>query len=1009
MTVTWAAIRVLGGVRLQGVDGPRPVGGPLAERLLGALVVAGGNGASINLLTEWLWQGNPPADPLPPLRMAVSRLRRRLATVELEGAIDGANGAYRLEVPRASIDAQRFVDLVAEARNRSAFDRDRSATLYEGALALWHGEPFGALAGESWATLPAAELVELRRSAEEELADLDLARHREAVAVSRLRRAVDEQPFRERRWVQLVTALYRLGRQADALRAVGDARAMLREELGIEPGRDLIEVERALLDQDPGLLRGPSLRVERDDDARSERLVGREEDVSAIVHLVRSNRVVSVHGLGGVGKSAIARVVAEALADEGTAVAIASLDGVDLPDEVCLVVADALGLAGADNPAELAAAAAGRGQRIGVLLVADGAERGAATLAEVADALGALAPAVKLLVTSRVPIGASGEVPYWLEPLPVRQVGGGPGPAVDLLLERTGMVPGVIDDLVLRQRVMDLCERTAGLPLAIELAAAGNDLGGLDGAALGTGPGSDRALPATLGPHAEAAVRDSVRWALDIVPTESRELLTVISALVDGLSVDAVGHVVGGSGGDGRRVLTPLLQTRLVRAAGVRAGSVRYDALGPIREVVVELTDQRERSAGEHRAIALLTAVAAAVGGPVQPRNLDAIPAVEAEVANVRHWVTRATETEEGLVLATAMAPTMEDLGLGAEGARWLDLHLAGARTSHPLSWARGLLASSGVRGFYSGLWVARDDLDAAAAIAADHGDWRLWLALQGRVVLALAWSGDQPGARAIMDGREASLRLKAEDDPWLEGQHELLRAIVGAQAGLVDEAGTAIRSVVALSARLDDQATALTALYLLSFGARIIGDLDESVAALKLARELCASGAARATQSLVAVELAHHARSAGEPGAIDALASAVEALERSGNLRAAAVGRRDLGLWRLADGDRDAMFDLCACVPTLLRQDRTAVAPALAELALGLPVVSGRRLAATAAALLQDQAVSPLSADAHQRVIEVADELGNGLPGGGGPDLAPLDDDEIIDLVQASRSLSGR
>ena len=387
--MTEVAVRVLGGVRLQGPQGAASVGGRNAERLLGALVAAGRHGASIDALAEAVWPDDPPSSSAAPFRMAVSRLRRRLAEAGVLEAIVATPGGYRLSVPADQIDIERFRLLVADARALANAEPDRAAAHFDAALAVWRGEPFGRLAAEPWAILPVAAWNELLLDVEEEAAELELARHRHATAIGRLQLAVERQPLRERRWAQLAIALFHLGRQADALRAISRARAVLREELGADLGEELLRVEQGVLTQDPTLL---TIGAQASHPAPLARLIGRHEEVAEVLQLLDTNRVVTLHGLGGVGKSAVARHLAGRQQDHGHHVVTARLDGLAEGEEVCLSVAAALGVPGAATPADLAAAVAGRKVVAATTLILDGAEAGASVVAELTDALAATTP-----------------------------------------------------------------------------------------------------------------------------------------------------------------------------------------------------------------------------------------------------------------------------------------------------------------------------------------------------------------------------------------------------------------------------------------------------------------------------------------------------------------------------------------------------------------------------------------------------------------------------------------
>ena len=534
-------------------------------------------------------------------------------------------------MPDEQVDVERFRLLVADARALATSEPDRAAAHFDAALALWRGEPFGRLASEPWAIIPVANWNDLHLDVEEEAADLELARHRQATVISRLQLAVERQPLRERRWAQLAIALFRLGRQAEALRAVARARELLLEELGADLGEDLRRVELGLLTHDPTLL---TVGEKQNHPAPLARLVGRSATVTEVLELLETNRVVTLHGLGGVGKSAVARHLARRQQDRGHNVVTARLDGLAGSDEVCLSVAAALGLPGAATPPDLAAAAAGRGVGAATTLVLDGAEGAAPAVAELADALAATAPGLTVLVTSRVPIGADGEVPVLLEPLGLGTADG-PAPAVELFIARSGLSAEQLsaDEL---DTVTRICERAAGLPLALELAAADVHAGDLT-------PVYDR----TDGPEVDA-LGSAVAWALDALPEASRTLLEVASLLPDGLALDSFAPLGGSTSGEARHMMSPLLQSRLLATSGLGAGVVRYRPLEPVREIVEAGLHDDVRLARTEVAVGRLRAIARAVGGLERMTNHHAMAAAEAELGNVRHWVARTVGSRGG-------------------------------------------------------------------------------------------------------------------------------------------------------------------------------------------------------------------------------------------------------------------------------------------------------------------------------------------------------------------------
>jgi DNA-binding SARP family transcriptional activator/predicted ATPase len=984
--VPFVPLRVLGGVRLGSVTGEFSAGGPLAERLLGLLVVAEGAPLDHDVITEVLWPDRHPGGSDPPLKMTVSRLRSRLARAGMEHAVEGRRGTYRLAVPAEKIDAEVFVSLTDAARRLAVPAPDRAAALLDGALALWRGEPFGALSAEPWATAYVARLDELRLAAEEELSELDLTRHREEIVVHRLRYLAEREPLRERRWEQLAVALYRLGRQSEGLRAIEQARATLREQLGLDLGAGLQETERALLAHDPSMLvTTTSTRAAVSTPA----IVGRDADVVAVERLLEANRLVTVHGLPGVGKSAVARVVAAAVVRR--TVLVVELEGLVTGADVWHAVAAATGIAGAEDPADLPAAVAGRLRSHPVLVVLDGADAGIDAVADVVESLLLLVPSVQVLVTSRVPLGAAEEVRYALDPL---QIGpSADSAAVRLFCDRAGLVFDQLDDSH-RRAVVRICERTGGLPLALELAAGCIDRHGIDGLAAGESSGAD-------------ALRDALRWALAVVPAASLVLARRVSLLPGGVSAASAARLAEVDQADARRVLAPLLQARLLVAVDGGPAGVRYRLPGSVREVVAsDLRPEEEQAAGEV-IVAHLLDLAASVGDVDMRPSLAAVPAVEVELANMRHWLVRRLGTEEGLRLAVAMAPTMAEIGLGAEGRRWIEEHRAATPHADDLLLARAALATASVGGFFAGSALQADELRVAEQTAARHGAWRLWLHVRGHLAIARGWSGDGAGALALIQDPEVGERLAELADPVMETHRERLQALGAAVCGDLATARAELGAVAERFLAHGDPGASLQALFVRAWLARSAGDMDGAADDLTRARELATTGAARATQALIAAELAHLAHHRGDPAAPAMLRTAVDALERAGNLRSAAVQRRDLGSWLLADGDRvGGLVVLQAVLPMLLRTDRRGAAVAVAELAAAIAEdrpTDGLRLARAAEGLLLD----PFGAAAPEQDARVREVLAALPTGSSGAEAdRDLTDEEILTLALGSAAV---
>jgi DNA-binding SARP family transcriptional activator len=250
--------QVLGPLEVEADDGPLVLGGPKERLLLALLLTRPNQVVSVDALVRGLWGERPPATAAKTLQSHVKRLRRVLEPGRARGAVGDVlvtrQPGYLLRVAPGALDAARFEGLTDKARRALAEGRaDAAASMLREALGLWRGQAFQEFLDSDVGAAESDRLADLRLVALEDRieADLRLGRHRELVA--ELEGLVREQPLRERLWAQLLLALYRAGRQADALLAYQRARSVLVEELGIDPGTELRRLHAAVLAQDPGL------------------------------------------------------------------------------------------------------------------------------------------------------------------------------------------------------------------------------------------------------------------------------------------------------------------------------------------------------------------------------------------------------------------------------------------------------------------------------------------------------------------------------------------------------------------------------------------------------------------------------------------------------------------------------------------------------------------------------------------------------------------------------------
>lgn len=308
-------------------------GGVLAPRdrvVLATLAVRRRNVVSADQIAEAIWGDRRPSSWSKQVQICIGRLRKVLGVASIETVA----GGYLLRLGGDDVDLDRFEQLVTKARVQAATGGShRASATFATALGLWRGPPFDDLDGWEPARSEVARLEELRRSVEEELLDARLAagEHRDVSVTAEA--LVAAEPLRERRWAILAVAQYRCGRQADALRSLARARRLLVDELGVDPGSELVQLEAAILRQDEQLAAPsspgsgtescPYKGLASYDGGDADWFFGRTAEVAACAIRLRSTRLLVIAGPSGCGKSSLARAgLVPALQREGREVAV---------------------------------------------------------------------------------------------------------------------------------------------------------------------------------------------------------------------------------------------------------------------------------------------------------------------------------------------------------------------------------------------------------------------------------------------------------------------------------------------------------------------------------------------------------------------------------------------------------------------------------------------------------------------------------------------------------------
>jgi predicted ATPase/DNA-binding SARP family transcriptional activator len=582
--------RILGPV--QAVRDGREVdlGGPRRRALLALLLVAAGRVIPAERLAEELWTGCPPPGAAGTLRAHVSRLRTALGP---DGVLAARGGGYALAVEPGLLDAARFERLAGAGREAlqtgaaaAAADRFRES------LGLWRGRALADVAEVEPLAREAARLEELRLLAAEGRIEAELGVGRAAEVVAELEGLVGEHPVRERLWRLLVLALYRAGRQADALAAYRRARDMLAAELGIEPGEELQDLERQVLRQEVPV---PSPMARHNLPAQLTSFVGREQELAMLDKLLGEARLVTLTGAGGAGKTRLALEFATSLVERfGDGVWLADLAGIGDAGLVPSVVMAALGVRQSGEVSAVEALV-WRLRSAELLLVLDNCEHLLDACAELAAALLGRCPGLRVLATSREPLGLPGEAVYPVPPLPVPPESAGAqtlagAAAVRLFLARgksAGAGPGVAAAPV--AVVARICRELDGLPLAIELAAARASVLSAEEIAAHL---ADRFR--FLGHRRPVAdprhqtLKAAIGWSYELLLEEERRVFGELSVFAGGFTLAAAAAVCCGGDQAAALDLADQLAAKSLLVAEPAAGGTRYRLLETIRQYAAD-------------------------------------------------------------------------------------------------------------------------------------------------------------------------------------------------------------------------------------------------------------------------------------------------------------------------------------------------------------------------------------------------------------------------------------
>ena len=756
--------------------------------LLARLALDAGGPVRVDTLLEDLW-AEPTARNT--LQSKVSQLRRALGE---RAWVTGSPDSYMLALTPDAVDAHRVLQLAhASATARAAGDSATSLDAARAGLALFRGLVL-ADAGD-WAAPHRSRLEEVRLALlEDALSDqVDLGEGREVIA--ELGALVVEHPLREGLWVALITALYQDGRQGEALAAYAEVRRVLADELGVDPGAQLVTLQRQVLQHSADLKVRPTTGP-GNVPAVTTTTVGREEDLRRVVSAVRSHRLVTVVGPGGVGKTRLAVEAARRLGPIGE-VWLVRLDAVDADAVLGDVVAESLHVSGGEP------ALRDRLTGTRAVLLLDNCEHVLGPVARLVESLLTALPGLRVLATSQAPLGLEGE---WIHPLaPLTQT-----QSVALFADRAAELrPDFVLDAPTAAAAAEVCRALDGLPLAIELAASRvRSLAVVDIArrlddrfAILRDPNSPR-------PERRRALEAAIGWSYDLLFPDDQRGLWALACFAGSATLDATEQVLTALGVPGPAVIdtvSRLVARSLVGVEPQIGGEVRYRLLDSVRTYA----NQRLRAAGHAdvaaRAHAAWYARTAAwceerVRGPQQPICMAIARAERANIDAALAWCA-AHDPGLGVRIANGFGWTWVVLGDGTAGAARVRNALAGPASARDR--ATGGLLAAWLEASAGDISLAQADLDRARALAGELGDGGLRADLDRHQAFLAIQQGRPELAVSAAAASLASSR--AHGDVWSGAASLLLLAYGQLMLGETASASAAAAEAVSLLSPLED------------------------------------------------------------------------------------------------------------------------------------------------------------------------------------------------------------
>lgn len=888
------SISVLGSVEVDRGGEPVAVPAGKTSELLVRLALDAGRVVRTDRLVDELWGDAALTTSRNTVQSKVTKLRRALADAAVVESVDGG---YVLHIDPASVDALDLLDRTPAAiALLDAGDAASAVGLCAQLLAMFRGEPL--MGTGEWAEPHRARLDAARMLLVETGFAARLAVGNAGDVVGDLEAAVVSAPYQENLWGLLVTALYRAGRQADALSALQRVRRVLGDELGLEPGPRLQQLEQQILTHDAALVLDapratgpapwgnlPSMAVD---------LIGRDVEVATVCELVRAHRLVEIVGPGGIGKTAVALAAGRRLGvgDDSVpgGVWLARLETAVTPNDVVDAVVAALDVTGGE------ASMIERLRTTSSVVILDNCEHVVDAAGELAVRLLDAAPSLRILCTSQLPLGVDGEALFELAPLALSD-------AVELFERRAAAQrqnrPTVEGD----GAVTELCRSLDGLPLAIELAAARTKT--LSVAEI-TRRLDDRFNvlndPSSRRPERRRALRATIRWSYDLLFPDDQRGLWALATFAGGATLDAVEHVLAAldvPAAAALDVVGRLASRSLVIVDDDGSSTVRYRLLDSIRAFALEQLAEAGLTEPALAAHAQWFAdlARASTDGVRSGGQASFLLAAKAERANIDAalgWTAR-NQPLLALTLANGFGWAWVVLGDSRGAERIMAAHAAAGPSAPARERAGALLLAGWMQASAGALQVAREQIDAAISIAEQIDD----VELQARGAYFLAYvvchNGEFREGMALTDRSDA---LFAQlDRPWDQAANWLFAARAAISAGDQERSVSSFAHVDRWLAVVDDPWLHVRAEAMRGELARVQGRFDDAVAHIARAAAVSHRLGFLQTEAYQVASLGRAQCQAGddETGAAT-LQLAIDKAEATGDARMATLARVHLG-----------------------------------------------------------------------------------------------------------------